>query len=722
MVVSDGSAQSSINIALTVNAVGDPPRAINLVTELSVPILDGTDLGMHTVATLFDPDGDSLAGSIVYANSPRAVPDDLFVTEPSLFISGSVIILDAGELANTVTRGAWGGVSVTVAFDSGASLVFDFDLAVAPVVPIRKSHARSNPVAAEAIAIEVAPVNNVDLSAVENVSVDATGPLVRVEGLRACALCEIAVHTDARCLGSPARMCPGAVTGVGTVDLDLSPAGRVTTYWDIGAPGGEVQSFTQVYTLLPLFQFGGGGVINVPPDTDATINVPMMLYSHSDYSVTVSVTRVGDSNVPVPVNSFIVSSNTQTFTDTINVSAGQTVIYQASISPQVSRHSSTRVFVVGDAQAPMRDRVIKTTLRYSSASGAELGALGIFAQGDDDHVHVDVGEGRQLFEVAEVSYTVRASLADARLEVIPMVLTRAASSAVIALDLERVLEASTGVAVLTVQVWSEGRIVATEHRGVELRQSGSNVNADRSMVMDTDSDGIPTDVASDPIEVLRATDDATIRVAAGHHIRLGEFAVRAAQMTEGMDDVSETAARLRARISPADAGRIGIGTPPGNGELGIYDYVVSVLPGERQASIAIELEAPMPPGPVAYKYVPALGSWVRFSNGEDGMALSAPRPCPAPTAGNTGGWRSLTAGDECLLLVITDGGAYDDDGVVNYVIVDPAGLGGGGISGDVASSMGAVTLASMVLLMLVSVARGRRRLLSPPALSTHRAP
>jgi len=124
-----------------------------------------------------------------------------------------------------------------------------------------------------------------------------------------------------------------------------------------------------------------------------------------------------------------------------------------------------------------------------------------------------------------------------------------------------------------------------------------------------------------------------------------------------------------------------IGDPPVNADDnyahfgGIYNFEVSgIIPG-ASARVVIPLQTSIPRNAIYRKYNPATG-WGSFAangNNRVASALGVPGACPAP--GSSEYQAGLHYLDNCIELLISDGGPNDIDNSVNGVIADPGTIG-----------------------------------------------
>lgn len=107
---------------------------------------------------------------------------------------------------------------------------------------------------------------------------------------------------------------------------------------------------------------------------------------------------------------------------------------------------------------------------------------------------------------------------------------------------------------------------------------------------------------------------------------------------------------------------------------GVFDFAIRDLPSLGQSvRVVIPQRAAIPANAVYRKY--QRGRWVTFAEDANNALHSAagnPGYCPPP--GSADWIPGLTAGHNCVQLTIEDGGANDDDGLVNSAVVDPGGV------------------------------------------------
>ena len=112
---------------------------------------------------------------------------------------------------------------------------------------------------------------------------------------------------------------------------------------------------------------------------------------------------------------------------------------------------------------------------------------------------------------------------------------------------------------------------------------------------------------------------------------------------------------------------------PGNLVYGVFNFSVSLAPGMDMATLTVYLPEPAPSDRKWYKYSDSLG-WFDFSRDV--------------ISGGTGDGAVFNNDRTKVTLFITDGGKYDDDGVINGKVTDPSGLGTPRSSSDAGSDGG----------------------------------
>ncbi len=116
---------------------------------------------------------------------------------------------------------------------------------------------------------------------------------------------------------------------------------------------------------------------------------------------------------------------------------------------------------------------------------------------------------------------------------------------------------------------------------------------------------------------------------------------------------------------------------PENLIYGLFEFKLVLSPGARTAVWSVFLPEPAPETFRWYKYNPTTGEWIDF----DRERMS----------GGTGDGAVFNEDRTRVTLYVTDGGAHDDDGMINLRVSDPSGLGTPPVNdGDTDDDNGAV--------------------------------
>lgn len=134
---------------------------------------------------------------------------------------------------------------------------------------------------------------------------------------------------------------------------------------------------------------------------------------------------------------------------------------------------------------------------------------------------------------------------------------------------------------------------------------------------------------------------------------------------------------------------------------GIFDFEVHDLPTIGQSVRFSIPQLSAIPSNAVYRKFSAVHGWSTFVEDNNNKLYSAQGEagqCPAP--GDAVWTPGLTAGHWCVQIEIEDGGANDEDGLANGVIVDPGGVGTLSVSSsETTSSSGGGALNLMLMLL-----------------------
>jgi VCBS repeat-containing protein len=202
------------------------------------------------------------------------------------------------------------------------------------------------------------------------------------------------------------------------------------------------------------------------------------------------------------------------------------------------------------------------------------------------------------------------------------------------------------------------------------------------------SPGDLTDFDGDGIPSFRDADDASLtdgNLIPDQTVDLSEtlFLETETGLTLRRGSTTLAANRFGALLTPNDIESFGSvnGTAPLNAEDdfvhvgGIYDFEIHGLIPGSSARIVIPLQSAIPKNAVYRKFNPSTG-WSNFvidNNNSIASAVGDLGACPEP--GSSAYHNGLQYLDNCIQLIIQDGGPNDTDNTVNGVINDPATVG-----------------------------------------------
>ncbi len=219
---------------------------------------------------------------------------------------------------------------------------------------------------------------------------------------------------------------------------------------------------------------------------------------------------------------------------------------------------------------------------------------------------------------------------------------------------------SIGIYKLQVEVTDSRDAMVTQKVVIQITET---------FVADADANGIDDSIDQAEVAFVLQTspDDTFIETEPGLSIQLGETAIHAGA-TGGEIDLDELE-------SLGDEGSPIAEETDFVFDGGLFDFVVSGLTEVGQSiAIVVPQQIAIPDNAVYRKFID--GTWRDFVVDENNTVSSASSEkglCPAP--GSSDFTAGLTTGDDCVELLIEDGGANDADGEANGVIQDPGGVG-----------------------------------------------
>jgi MYXO-CTERM domain-containing protein len=181
---------------------------------------------------------------------------------------------------------------------------------------------------------------------------------------------------------------------------------------------------------------------------------------------------------------------------------------------------------------------------------------------------------------------------------------------------------------------------------------------------DSDADGIPDYV--DNINVVYvantlASSAGVVQSEPGTTLMLGGIALGL-----GKNNVMVTESEIAALT---DVGDTSYDYPEA-----LIDFAVTGAEFGHSYTLVVPLSVVLPEGAVYRKYS-TLGGWANFvENATNALSSAMTVEGVCPELGSDAYTLGLTAGDDCLQLLMEDGGPNDADGAVNGTLVDPGGI------------------------------------------------
>ena len=228
----------------------------------------------------------------------------------------------------------------------------------------------------------------------------------------------------------------------------------------------------------------------------------------------------------------------------------------------------------------------------------------------------------------------------------------------------------TGVVDISVDV-SDGVNTTMSHLSINVIESmpvlSSSVDSDGDGISDLDEgmgdddrDGVPNYLDAISQSNVMTNNVSVAESEPGTSIMLGSVA-----LGTGDYDIS---------VSEAEAGASDT-TDVGFDYVELSDFVISGAEPGHSYKVVIPLSTPTTETSTYRKYIDETLGWQMFVEDAANMIMSAKSAsgvCPAAGSSAYGpGWY---IGDDCLQLMIEDGGPNDADGIANGMLVDPSGV------------------------------------------------
>ena len=198
----------------------------------------------------------------------------------------------------------------------------------------------------------------------------------------------------------------------------------------------------------------------------------------------------------------------------------------------------------------------------------------------------------------------------------------------------------------------------------EVDSDGDGISDAEEGAGDSDGDGIPDYEDNIVAPNLIPSGDGSVNLESepGTTLTLGSVALGA-----GDNNVSITEEEIAATENVAE-------DPGYDYPEALIDFAATGAEFGHSYALVVPLSVVLPEGAVYRKYS-ALGGWANFvENATNALSSAITVLGVCPELGSDAYTPGLTEGDNCLQLLIKDGGPNDADGVANGTLVDPGGI------------------------------------------------
>ena len=466
----------------------------------------------------------------------------------------------------------------------------------------------------------------------------------------------------------------GVATAVDNKDGELEPSasnfgpykpGKYEIVWTVQDAAGNASSATQNLKVLPLVSLTPSSVTT----EGASVIVAVMLNGAVGYDITVPLTLTGtaaaDSDYSADASSVTIASGQTSGSMTLNITADDIAESEESIVVTVGdlsdadaaagASSERTVKVLEENLAPVLALVVSQNGSTGRLVTADGGSITISANYSD----LNATDTHTFEWGASVNDLAGAAIDGATVTFDPsgMADSVVTISSSVSDDGNPVETATTSV---SLKVMASAPALDSE-----TDSDGDGVNDAEEGFGDSDGDGIPDykdNIAESYLAPVSADSSLVMQGAVGTSISLGDSA-----FASGTDSVGLTEDQVVAITDDADEDYEYLG--------GLFDFVISGGIAGDSYSLVLPLSTPISDGAVYRKFVDASIGWQDFVVDADNAISSAARgtgSCPQP--GNDLYSDGLVAGNDCIQLLIEDGGPNDADGAINGEVADPSGL------------------------------------------------
>lgn len=483
-----------------------------------------------------------------------------------------------------------------------------------------------------------------------------------------------------------------------------------SVYWTAPDLSSQVTTATQTVIVKPLVTLGGAEVAS----PGQTVTIPVRLNGPApSYPVTVSYSLAGTA----PASDYDITAGTLTFASGTEADLVVNLASDPTVRPD--RTLVVQLDGVTAGEAALGSSVANTVLITDQPVPPSV-LLQV----------VQAAQPRSVVYLTDGDITVTAQATDPNGDALTY---NWSAVGIPALASGNQLTVSTngltqGVHPVSVTV-SDGTHLVTESLVLVVQASEPTLSAGA----DTDGDGVTNDIdgladsngngLSDYLDAVSGDSPETIpvRLGTGSSLLLMATTDAGLQLVTGpFAQAAQSAQQAGIQIYASqvvDAGNNVILDASDAAVGAIYDFGVNGLSSaDMVAHIVLPLPIALPPG-AEWRELSSSGHWVGFTTSGSDAILSARRvdgQCPvAQSAAYESG---LVAGNDCIELVVTDGGPNDADGLVNgHVSVTgapavPRSQAAATAPTDSQSGGGAADLPLLVLVMMTIYGIRRRRL------------
>ena len=457
----------------------------------------------------------------------------------------------------------------------------------------------------------------------------------------------------------------GDASAVDNKDGALSPtpsatgpfkSGMYAITWSISDAAGNSSSAVQSVEIMPL--------ANLTPSSitveGATVEVSVELSgTAAAYPVTIPMSIGGTASagdVTASADSIVITEGTKGMA-TLSITADdeaeseETVVITLGAPSNAALGSVTErtVTIVEENVAPMLTLTVTQNGTTGRIVAADAGVVTVTASYSD----LNAGDTHTFEWAAAVSEMPGAVIDGAVATFDPSTLGDTVASAGASVT-------DSGIGSLSTAASATIKILAAAPVLGDTDSDGDGVTDADEGFGDSDNDGIPDYQDNIAESYLAPVGDSgqVVQSSVGTSIVLGDTAFADGNNEVGIDEED---------VGTADADYSYLG--------GLYDFEVSGAEAGASYNVVLPLSEAIPENAVLRKFISETVGWQEFvvdATNAIGSATAASGTCPEP--GSTSYADALVVGDNCIQLLIEDGGPNDTDGMADGTVTDPSGI------------------------------------------------